>query len=569
MTYGSGEKGAIVAWQDDGPPSGIRVQRVTPIGILDWAAPAMISTLNNQADISLINDGAGGAFIACYALNSRGEQVILAQKLNDSGGNVWGVDGKMLIETSGLVGTPQIISDGSGGIVVVWTDGRNLAPPDLNQFDIYAQRLNASGDFQYASGGIPICNAPGMQYLYFGNYRNYKTFFANSDGTAVVAWNDFRRDLKVPLTVSLTSEGDVYIQKFLMSNGSTSWLTNGIPATTAPSLQWYPDISSDNLGGAFVSFINYVGFPVPTGILAMAQRATDIDPTITSVATASSYVISGTSAAINNFGSDPRPTYGEAAYWANNLVSVDGNRVATPDVVSWAPKQIVVRGDESSGPHDISVLAYGATANYRVIIPGLGPVISEEYFGTTRYVAGDTVAGQFTIKAKVESPLGFDIGGIYYTVDGGALNEVPLSEYSATTKTFTHTHSSALADGLHNLSFYAKDAYNNYGPMDLLNVKVGGEPSLGPVPVYDGTTLIQIPYSVPATCKVRIRVYSPTGGVLWESDVTATPGYNEITWNGIDASGQRVGNGIYPLQMFVEGKLIKDRRYLVVSYSKP
>src|SRR3989304_788331 len=52
---------------------------------------------------------------------------------------------------------PTIVSDGIGGAIITWFDFRN------GDYDIYAQRINASGDVQWTADGVPICTATGSQ----------------------------------------------------------------------------------------------------------------------------------------------------------------------------------------------------------------------------------------------------------------------------------------------------------------------------------------------------------------------------------------------------------------------
>ena len=53
---------------------------------------------------------------------------------------------------------PEIVSDGSGGAIIVWQDYRSGS-----NLDIYAQRVNSSGISQWGVNGICICNAVGNQ----------------------------------------------------------------------------------------------------------------------------------------------------------------------------------------------------------------------------------------------------------------------------------------------------------------------------------------------------------------------------------------------------------------------
>src|SRR3954470_22039833 len=52
----------------------------------------------------------------------------------------------------------QSTSDGAGGAIFTWVDTRGGAQ------DIYAQRIDAAGNLQWATDGIPICTAVSDQF---------------------------------------------------------------------------------------------------------------------------------------------------------------------------------------------------------------------------------------------------------------------------------------------------------------------------------------------------------------------------------------------------------------------
>src|SRR2546423_1142934 len=48
---------------------------------------------------------------------------------------------------------PAIVSDGFGGVIIAWHDGRG------SNYDIYGQRVNAAGVPQWVANGVPLCSA--------------------------------------------------------------------------------------------------------------------------------------------------------------------------------------------------------------------------------------------------------------------------------------------------------------------------------------------------------------------------------------------------------------------------
>jgi hypothetical protein len=49
----------------------------------------------------------------------------------------------------------MIVSDNAGGAIIAWRDTRSV------NWDVYAQRVNASGVAQWTANGVPLCAATG------------------------------------------------------------------------------------------------------------------------------------------------------------------------------------------------------------------------------------------------------------------------------------------------------------------------------------------------------------------------------------------------------------------------
>jgi hypothetical protein len=123
---------------------------------------------------------------------------------------------------------PRIVPDGAGGAFIVWEDWRKL--PD--DWDVYAQRVNASGEVLWASGGIPLCDEPEDQL--------WPEMAAVGSGSAVIVWDDFRN----------VSHYDIYAQ--LVDASGPRWTAGGIPICTAAADQNYPNVTADGMGGAII-----------------------------------------------------------------------------------------------------------------------------------------------------------------------------------------------------------------------------------------------------------------------------------------------------------------------------
>jgi hypothetical protein len=121
-----------------------------------------------------------------------------------------------------------LISDGAGGVIVVW-EGGSLSSPD-----IYAQRVDSLGTVLWTEGGITVCAAANSQWRPKASSDNA--------GGAIIAWEDYR-----------SGSGDIYVQK-VSSAGTLVWLTDGIPVCAASGSQWWPVICPDGVGGVLIAW---------------------------------------------------------------------------------------------------------------------------------------------------------------------------------------------------------------------------------------------------------------------------------------------------------------------------
>jgi len=225
-----GANGAIAAWHD--LRSGnydIYAQRVDASGVVQWAGngAAICAAKNNKSSAKLISDGVGGAIVAWIDERS-GNRDIYAQRANASGEVLWAADGVLLCTATGY-GSFDIISDGSEGAIVAWADDSRSG-----NYDIYAQRVTASGDVQWAVNGIALCTAPGSQ--------QYLRIISDASNGAIVAWQDSRN-----------GSSDIYAQR-VNSSGAVQWAADGVVICAATNAQEYPHIASDYSGGAIITW---------------------------------------------------------------------------------------------------------------------------------------------------------------------------------------------------------------------------------------------------------------------------------------------------------------------------
>ncbi len=158
-----GSGGAIITWEDDrnGGNEDIYAQRIIASGTVQWTTNGVAictATDDDQRVPTIVTDGSGGAIITWYDHRNGTDDDIYAQRINASGTVQWTTNGVAICAATGDQEVPTIVSDGSGGATITWYDHRNGT-----DYDVYAQRVNASGAVQRTTNGVAICAAIGDQ----------------------------------------------------------------------------------------------------------------------------------------------------------------------------------------------------------------------------------------------------------------------------------------------------------------------------------------------------------------------------------------------------------------------
>jgi hypothetical protein len=248
LSDGSG--GVILTWDDYRSGSyDIYAQRVNATGTVQWTANGIVlcaATLTQQHP-TIAADGSGGAIVTWYDSRSGGND-IYAQRVNASGVAQWTADGVALCTAAGIQQYPTIVSDGAGGAIITWYDVRS------GNADIYAQRVNASGAAQWTADGVLICTATSSQYT--------PKIIADGAGGAIITWYDGR-----------SGNNDIYAQR-VNAAGAVQWTVDGVALCTAAGDQQYPEIVSDGMSGAIVTW--YDSRTGSTDIYAQRVNATGV-----------------------------------------------------------------------------------------------------------------------------------------------------------------------------------------------------------------------------------------------------------------------------------------------------
>lgn len=227
-----GSGGAIVVWEDKrfGVLADIYAQRISATGDVLWRmnGEPVCAQAGNQLNAAAAPDGAGGAIVVWEDYRAGGD--IYAQRIDASGNPLWSVDGIPICQATNIQVSPRIIPYGGGGAVVTWYDRRS------GDFDVYAQRLDGAGDTLWAGDGIPVSAIAGSD-------QRRPRLADDSNGKVIITWEDRRSG----------SFSDVYAQ-CLDGLGVAQWDADGVPVCADTLSQLVPDVIADGSGGAYIAW---------------------------------------------------------------------------------------------------------------------------------------------------------------------------------------------------------------------------------------------------------------------------------------------------------------------------
>ncbi len=196
-----------------------------------FSAESLCTAAGDQVTPTSVSDGAGGSIVT-WQDGRGGTTDIYAQRIDAAGVPRWTANGVALCTATGNQASPTIASDGAGGAIITWEDNRG------GSTDIYARRISAAGVPQWTANGVAVCTAS------LGQYSPEVV----SDGAhgAIVTWFDIRGG----------SNNDVYAQR-ISAAGAPLWTANGVALCTAAGDQDTQTIVPDGSGGAIVAWRDY------------------------------------------------------------------------------------------------------------------------------------------------------------------------------------------------------------------------------------------------------------------------------------------------------------------------
>jgi hypothetical protein len=153
---------------------------------------------------------------------------------------LWDSGGVALFAGPGPQYEADLALDGEGGVIAAWSDIRSF------DVDVYAQRLNASGQILWAPGGVRVSTTTDDEYI-GGNSSSIAT---DGAGGAILVWD----------AGSTGTDTDVWAQR-IDPNGNRLWPGRGKLVSRAENFQIFPSLATDGSGGAYIVWEDWRSYP--------------------------------------------------------------------------------------------------------------------------------------------------------------------------------------------------------------------------------------------------------------------------------------------------------------------
>ena len=200
------------------------------------------------------------------------------------------------------------------------------------------------------------------------------------------------------------------------------------------------------------------------------------------------------------------------------------------------------------------------------------------YMNDETFVPGGTTNESPFLIAQLEDESGINTASgighdIVVILDGDVSNPYVLNDYYQTnlddfTKGKVRFPLRNLAVGMHTITFKAWDVYNNPVTEEMQFVVVGNESiALSNVLNYPNPfvnyTEFWFSHNRPyEPLEVQVQVFTVTGKIVWtRNQIITTEGFlsKEISWNGKDDFGNKIGKGVYVYKLTVKSNVTNSK----------
>lgn len=212
------------------------VRRVDASGAARWERPVGNQPAKPYGPHRAVSDGAGGVIVVWMDSRSNrkdehgwGEADLYAGRIDAEGRDVWQETGVPIQVGPGHHVLKGITSDGAGGVIVVWLENQAY------QYSLNAQRLDGEGVPLWSAGGVFIGTGEAAPR------PDNVSLKADDSGGAVIAWE-----------IDSGHGAATVVAQRLDPNGQTTWRENGLRLGGSASGQAFPLLVPSGTGRALV-----------------------------------------------------------------------------------------------------------------------------------------------------------------------------------------------------------------------------------------------------------------------------------------------------------------------------
>ncbi len=227
--------GAWVAWIEgiSDTLADVYLQRYSSTGSPSFPAPGIRQNpANGRQSLGARLCAVSNGLIACWSEVHQPPDAaaatyaqVFAQRYSNSGEPQWAGGSVQVCTAPGLRALASVVSDGSDGALIAFSDARNSGTDPVTGFDnadIYAQRLSASGSRLWTDTGRVVCNLPFNQYT-LEAWESVRSMVSDGAGGMIVAYHDWHNG---------NQAGDFFFAQRLDASGNRLWPADGVPLST-------------------------------------------------------------------------------------------------------------------------------------------------------------------------------------------------------------------------------------------------------------------------------------------------------------------------------------------------
>jgi hypothetical protein len=595
-----GAGGAVITWEDSRSimGGGIFAQVINERGAPQGApnGVAIQTDLAGGRKPQLATDGMGGAVITWYDGRNLTNWKVYARRIDASGNALWADDGVEMCTAAGDQEDPYVAASGAGECIIAWEDGRGA------NLDIYAQLVDTSGATRWTSNGVDVCTAGGDQQM--------GRVVSDSSGGAIIMWMDERG-----------SSIDVYAQR-VNAQGTVRWTPNGVAICTAPGGQERPTMTTDGAGGAIMTWNDqrigsfhqqvYVQRVDSTGTVRWTTDGVVIDTL--AIGGDPAIIADGSGGAILTWDRGGNIHAQRVDADGNILWTVNGVAVCTAAGTQENPQlttdglggAIIAWEDSRNAVDDIYAARVDVSGTVLWTLDGVAVCTAAGYQRNLR-IESDGVGGVIVIWEDGRSgsddiyAAGIDAGGTlvptllqYFSasLDESAVTitwriseigddmEFLLLRAEATSELFEEIVTPKIdVDGY---SFSFRDDNTDPGTSYRYRVEVSDEkrrrilfetdpisiPSI-PLTLYQNypnpfNPATMISFTLPENTDVNLSIYNLEGKLVKTFiNNTLSEGYKQTSWDGTDSHGDPVASGVYFYRLKVGNRTLTKKMVLL------